>query len=277
MDNVALPDNEIEEYIQNPLLFLRNKVLYRRYPNLRKDYPGDIGWLGMAIQLMLAHRNKLDAIPGYLRDNVGVPAVNGDLMEPALDRYICYRGFQNGMSDLRRRPEMVLEALEATYPIVAPMPVPMQDFPWAFFPVVTTTYLNRKNFEKFFWPTAKRAMEEVIRLGGKVAIALEGTWEHVYDHLLELPKGSVVAFLEGDDMIKAKKDIGDKVSLAGGMPIELLKNGTKQENIDHVRDIIDSCGNEGILITQSKGLLSPNDVNVENLKAVVEFVSNYKI
>ena len=275
-DNTLLPDNEIDEYIENPYKFLRNKALYRRYPALRGGLISDMKALANAMQMMMAHKTKTDAIPGYLREQVGTPMVCGDLLEPALDRYIGYRGFQNGMADLRRRPEQVLKALEATYPIVAPAPGAMKDFPWTFFPVVTATYLNRKNFEKFWWPTAKRAMDAVVAQGGKVGIALEGNWSHLYDFLLEMPKGSVVAFLEGDDMIQAKKDIGHMVALSGGMPVQLLREGTKQQNIDYVRNIIDTCGTEGILFSQSQGLLSPGDVNPDNLRAVVDFVHEYK-
>jgi uroporphyrinogen-III decarboxylase len=98
----------------------------------------------------------------------------------------------------------------------------------------------------------------------------------VYDHLLELPKGSVVAMLEADDMIQAKKDIGDKVALCGGMRAELLRDGTKQQNIDAVRRIIDECGMEGIMMAQTPCLLSPGDVNPDNIKAGCEFVRDYR-
>ena len=275
-DNCILPDEEIDEYIANPILYLRNKSIYRRFPALQQDFPKDIEALGNALQLMFAHKQKTDSIPGYLREHVGTPMINGDLMEPALDRYIGYRSFAKGMSDLRRRPEKVLEALEATYPIVAPAPLPMQDFPWVFYPVVTITYLNRKNFEKFFWPTAKRSMEKVVELGGKVSIALEGSWSHVYDYLLELPKGSVIAFIEGDDFIQAKKDLGDKICIAGGMDFNLFQKGTKEECIESMRRILGECGTQGIMITNQKGLISPGDINVDNLRAAIDFIHEYK-
>ena len=93
MDNCILPDEEIDEYIENPVLYLRNKALYRRYPALQQDFPKDIEALGNALGLMFAHKQKTDSIPGYLREHVGTPLLNGDLMEPALDRYVCYRSF----------------------------------------------------------------------------------------------------------------------------------------------------------------------------------------
>lgn len=274
-DNRIINDDEIEEYIQNPLKFIRNKGLYRRYPVLRQDFPTDIAALGEGLKMMMAFGEKNAQIPEYLRNHVGAPCFGGDLMEPALDRYICYRSFQNGMADLRRRPQLVLDALEATYPLVAPTPLPKQPFPWAFFPVVTATYLSRKMFDKFFWPTAKRSIEGILNTGGKVIVALEGKWAHVYDHFLEFPKGSIICALEDDDFIQAKKAIGDTVALAGGMPVQLMREGTKQQNIDYVKNIIDECGSEGIMFMPSQGLLSPGDVNVDNLRATIDFIHEY--
>lgn len=274
-DNSVIADDEIDEYIQNPLKFLRNKVMYRRYPALRQDAPGDIAALGQALQNMLAFAAKNEKIPAYLEEHVGVPQITGNLVEPALDRYICYRGFQNGMADLRRRPQQVLDALEATYPIVA-VNGPQPEFPFAFYPVVTVTYLARKMFEKFFWPTYKRTADEIINNGGKIVTCMEGKWAHVYDHMLEFPKGTIMACVESDDFIQTKKDIGDKVALVGGMPVQLLRDGTVQENIDHVRNIIDTCGMEGIILCPTTGLLSPDDVNPENMRAVCEFVQTYR-
>lgn len=274
-DNSVLADYEIDEYISDPLKFVRNKVLYRRYPALRQNSPNDMAALGKALQNMMAFAEKNNQVPAYLEEKVGVPMITGNLVEPALDRYICYRGFQNGMADLRRRPEKALEAIEATYPIVA-VSGPQPEFPFAFYPVVTVTYLGRPAFEKFFWPTYKRTADEIISSGGKIVTCMEGKWSHVYDHLLEFPKGTIMACVESDDFIQAKKDIGDKVCLLGGMPTQLLRDGTVQENIDYVRNIIDTCGTEGIVLCPSTGLLSPGDVNPENMKAVCEFAQTYR-
>ena len=274
-DNSILSTEEIEEYIANPIKYLRNKALYRRFPALQQDFPEDLKALGNALQEMFKHRQKIESIDNYLREKVGTPKVTGDLFEPALDRYICYRSFAEGMKDLRKRPELVLEALEATYPLLAPPPTPIKQFPFAFSPIVTATYLSRKNFEKFFWPTAKRLFETLISLGAKVCIAMEGTWSHVYDFLLEFPKGSIVAFVEQDDMIETKKIIGDKVCIIGGMDDQLISNGTRQQCIDYTKSVIDGCGTEGVMIIHGKCLLSPGQINVDNYRAVADFVHEY--
>ncbi len=274
-DYSSLPEDEIQEYIADPFAFIRDKMLPRRFPNLRKPFPQNMEALGASAQKLMAFVEKNGQAPGYLRDNVGVPLVAADLVEPAFDRYIGYRGWKDGMIDLRAREDEVLEALEATYPVVAPAPGPRTPFPWAFFPITSVTYLNRKNFEKFFWPTFKRSADAIIDAGGKVLIAMEGNWAHVYDMLLDFPKGSIVAFVENDDFIQTKKDIGSKVSLVGGLDTLLLRNGTIDENIDAVKKVLDGCGNEGIMLCTGKALLSPGDVNPDNMRAVNEFIRDY--
>lgn len=272
-----IPDDELDEFIENPMKYIQSKILYRRYPNLRQEPPKDKEALFAAFGGLMQYMEKTNAVPKFLREHVGTPLVTGDTVEAAFDRYDALRGVVNGYSDLRRRPEKVLEAMKAIEFLVMPSQPAYLDFPWVFAPVVTVSYLSRKNFEKFFWPTYKRQLDAIISKGGKVIIGLEGSWSHAYDYLREFPKGSIVAVVEDDDMIQAKKDIGDRVAIAGGISINMLKNKTKQECVDHVRHIIDECGMEGILITMSQSALSPNDLNYENLKAVNEFVRDYHV
>lgn len=272
-----IPENELDEFIESPMKYIQNKMLYRRYPNLRQNPPEDKAALSAAFAGFMQYLEKAGSVPAYLREHVGTPLVTDGTLEAAFDRYNAFRGVVNGYTDLRRRPQKVLDAMKAMEFLVMPSQPSYPDFPWVFTPVVTVSYLSRKNFEKFFWPIFKRQADAVISKGGKLNLYMEGSWAHVYDYLLEFPKGSIIAYLEDDDMIQAKKDIGDKVALAGGLTFNMLNTKTKQECIDHVRHIIDECGMEGIFITTNQAALSPNDVNYENLKAVNEFVRDYHV
>lgn len=275
-DNQILSLEEIDEYIADPIKFLRNKVLYRRYPAFRENTPKAII---TAISKLLEFKKKNEYIPEYLRKNVGAPVLisSSSLLEPALDRYIGWRSFAEGMVDLRRRPEKVEEALEATYQhIVAPSSEKMPDFPWAFAPIVSATYLNPKQFNRFFWPTFEKMTNTVIENGGKLTVALEGKWGQAkYERLGEFPKGSIIAFLEGDDIREVKKVIGDKVTLCGGIDSHLIREGTPEQNIEHVKRILGEVGTEGILLSAGKCWLSPNDASAENLRAVCDFIHSY--
>lgn len=277
-DNQVIPLEELDEYITDPIKYLRNKVLYRRYPAYRKNVPAAIV---TSLSKMLAFKKKNDSIPEYLRNHVGAPVLvsSNDLLEPALDRYIGWRSFADGMIDLRRRPEKVEEALEATYQhVVAPIEGKRPDFPWAFAPVVSATYLNNKQFERFFWPTFKRMADTVIAGGGKMMVAMEGTWgKPKYEHLNEFPKGSIIAFVEGDDFLEVKRTIGDKVTVCGGIDHHLLREGTPEQNVEYVRKVLGEVGTEGIMLAPGKCWLSPSDVKAENIKAVCDFAHEYTL
>jgi uroporphyrinogen-III decarboxylase len=75
-----------------------------------------------------------------------------------------------------------------------------------------------------------------------------------------------------------KKEIGDTVCLCGGMPSDLLARGTKKECIDYAKRLIDELASDGgFIFSQDKMISYPNDCSAENLKAVNEFVQEYRI
>ena len=275
-DNCVIPLEELDEYTEDPIKYLRNKVLYRRYPAFRENPKKAVL---SSIPKMMAFKMKNDSIPKYLRKNVGAPVLvnSNDLMEPALDRYVGWRSFAEGMIDLRRRPEQVDAALEATYErVTKPAEGKREDFPMAFAPVVSATYLGLKAYDRFFWPWFKKMCDSLIDNGANVMVALEGTWGSAkYERFNEFPKGRIMGFLEGDDMVEAKALIGDNCVICGGLDDILVRDGSPEENIEAVKKIIDACGTKGMMISSSKCLLSPNDAKAENLKSVNEFIHEY--
>lgn len=277
-DNQVIPTEELDEYIADPMKYLRNKVLYRRYPAFRKNVPAAIV---KSLGKMIQFKQKNDAIPEYLRKNVGVPVLvsSNDLLEPALDRYIGWRSFAEGMVDLRRRPETVEKALEATYQhVVAPNEGARPDFPWAFAPVVSATYLNPKQFDRFFWPTFKKMGDTVIAGGGKMMVAMEGKWGKAkYERFNEFPKGSIILFVEGDDFREVKETVGSNVTVCGGIDSQLLREGTPEQNVEHVKRTLGEVGTDGIMLAPGKCWLSPNDADPKNLRAICDYAHEHAV
>jgi uroporphyrinogen-III decarboxylase len=118
----------------------------------------------------------------------------------------------------------------------------------------------------------------VKELGTQTFVFMEGSWEPYYDFLNELPANCMIGNLEADDPIEAKKLIGDKITIAGGVPLNLLRYGTKQQCLEHAKRIIDACApGGGFIFTTDKALLSAGDVKIENLIAVNEFVHEYGV
>lgn len=277
-DSQLLPWEEMDEYISDPIKYMRNKMLYRRYPAYRKNA---FGAMMKSVSKLLAFKKKCDSLPEYLRTNVGTPVLisNLDLVEPALDRYVGWRTFANGMVDLRRHGDKVHEALDATYEeVVKPAAGQRESFPYAFAPVVSATYLNQKQYDEFFWPTFRKMADMIVDNGGKLAVALEGRWGgSKVERFLELPSRSLVLFLEDDDLPETKKIIGDSFAICSGVSTPLVANGTPEENVEYVKRMLGEVGTDSLILATGKCWLSPSDARAENLQAVCEFAHSYEV
>lgn len=64
------------------------------------------------------------------------------------------------------------------------------------------------------------------------------------------------------------------VCLAGGMPSDLLQNGTPQECIERVKYLADTLG-DGFMLDQDKIISYRNDCKRENLQAVFDYVNGF--
>lgn len=260
--------------------YFYNKNLLIKYPALNLPYPQDAEALLKSFLEFLPVAQKIMGNPVMAKEKWGMPIIGGSAYVNAFDTLMdFFRGLPQMFSDLRRRPQDVLDACEALLPILIDslfiMPIP--PYPYILMPVHAPTYLTRPQFEKFFWPTFKKAHDEINKRGAKVFMAMEGNWDHVLDHLTDLPKNSIIAQVEATDIFKAKDIIGKDLAIAGGMPFALLKYGTKQECIDHAKKVIDYCApGGGYMFTTDRVALAGNDFKVENLIAVNEFVQNYK-
>lgn len=105
---------------------------------------------------------------------------------------------------------------------------------------------------------------------------LEGSWEHLYEFVNQFPKDMFICLLEKDDICKAKKLIGDNVTIAGGMNTEQLFYNSKEQLIEEAKRVVDICApGGGFIFTTDKILIAPNDVNVDNFRAVNDFVMTY--
>ena len=272
-------DDELDRFIADPNKFLREVAIARRYPELMKDSPVDVEALKDALKEVMAFATAGAKRDKALKKTYKTPALTGGIpTSPPFDQYLCYRGFRTALTDLRRRPEKVKEACEAMIPLFAATEKKYPEFPWVMSPVVGATYLNPKQFEEIFWPSYKKVLDSYIERGAKVFVALEGKWgKEKYAFFNEFPKNSIIAFVEDDDPFEAKEIIGDKCAINYPFPVSLLKNGTKEEVIDHAKSVIDRIGTTGVYFNTDKALISPNDIKPENYRALAEFCQEYYV
>lgn len=180
------------------------------------------------------------------------------------------RGFRQGLIDIRQRPEEVAEACEALVPFILNVGLATApaggEFPLLFNPQHVSPFIGPKQYEKVYWPTFKRLVDEYVSRGYSVWVVFESNQEQHLEKMQDLPKGRIVAHLESTDLTRAKKALGGKICIAGGMPSALLAKGTPEEVAEQTRSVLALFEDEpGFIMTCSTTL--PSNARPENLDA----------
>ena len=137
------------------------------------------------------------------------------------------------------------------------------------------TILNNRQFEELLWPFMKETFDVLAEKKMTVRLFMEGSSKRFWDYFKDLPKGLIVMHPEADDVFEIRKELPN-VAIMGGMPVQLLGNGTKEECVDRVKCLFDELGKDGgFILSQDKMVSFRNDAKPENVKAVCEFVREY--
>ncbi|MFC1901060.1 uroporphyrinogen decarboxylase family protein [Chloroflexota bacterium] len=134
-------------------------------------------------------------------------------------------------------------------------------------------FMSVKDFEKFYWPTLKKAIMTTIDLGAIVSPFFEGIWDQRLEYLLDFPKGKVVFHCELTDVFRAKEIIGDRMCIQGGVPPTILQVGTPQEVDEHCKKLIEVVGKNGGLIIRPGS--ASDYARPENVRAMIEAAKKY--
>ncbi|MFZ7120029.1 MAG: uroporphyrinogen decarboxylase family protein [Eubacteriaceae bacterium] len=276
---------EYSELVKDPMGYMFNTMVPRKAEKLSKGYPENYN----AIKDLVNHWKFKSAAQGklleVLKNKYNMPVLSSNIAYPPMDIIFDYlRGFKGISMDLRRNPDDLLAGINALEEFanqimgIAPDAESVPEFPFYATMMHVPTFINPKQFEKYFWPTYERMFNRIHQLGGKLVMFLEGNWESKYEFLNSMPKNFAIGILEEDNVFNAKKKIGDNITLAGGMPLNMLKYDNKEKCIDYAKRLVDECApGGGYIFTSSRALLSKDDLNVENLIAVNNYVHEYGI
>jgi uroporphyrinogen-III decarboxylase len=136
------------------------------------------------------------------------------------------------------------------------------------------SFLSKKQFETFCWPTWKKALLATIELGFIPYVYCEGVCDSRVEYFLEMPKGKVLLHFEQSDLPRAKAILKDHVCIGGEVPASLLQIGSPHEVEDYCRDLIKACGEGGgFILTAETGLT--RRAKPENVRAIVESAKKY--
>jgi hypothetical protein len=97
----------------------------------------------------------------------------------------------------------------------------------------------------------------------------EGKWDYHWDAFLELPAGSIIVHCDRDDVFEAKKKLGHKFAISGGIPNNLLSFGSPDEVRSFCRKIISEVAIDGGYIADAGAILQ-NDTSIENLRVMTD-------
>lgn len=190
------------------------------------------------------------------------------------------RGTRGIMMDIFRRPEKVLEAIDAITPLMIEMGV--QAAKAAGNPLVVIPlhkgadgFLSKEQFEKFYWPNFKALLMGLIEEGCVPFSFVEGSYNTRLEYLAEIPKGTSFWVFDTTDMAKAKEILGKTACIGGNVPSDMLNVSTPERVEAYVKQLIDTCAPGGGYI-MSNGV-SMDEAKPENVRAMIETTKKYGV
>ena len=209
----------------------------------------------------------------------GFPTVLGGFTKAPFDVIgDTLRGTKGIMLDIHRRPDKLIEAMEALVPLMIGMGIAnaqQTGNPLMFIPLHKGAdgFISDEQFKKFYWPTLKKIMMGLIDAGVIPFPALEGYWNTRLEVIQDIPKGKTVWMVDQSDMVKVKNTLGKNACLLGNVPSTMLSLGTPQETKDYVKKLIDTVGQDGGLIIGNGAFF--DQAKLENVEAVVDTAKEF--
>jgi len=189
------------------------------------------------------------------------------------------RGTRGIAVDIYRQPEKILEAVEVITEKAIPRMINDVNAiggTSVMFPLHKgdDTFLSRKQFEKFYWPTLKKVIDALIEEGISSYLFAEGSYNQRLDYLGDFPKGWVTWLFDQTDMAWAKKKIGDTCCISGNVPASLMVTGTPKEVKECCRRLIEYCAPGGGYILAG-GAHATETKNPDNFRVFMEAAVEY--
>jgi len=209
--------------------------------------------------------------PFYVLSRGGVPM---DTIGAAL------RGTVGTINDMFRQPEKLIEYMEKEMPNGIQAAVDIADItgiPLVYMPLHrgADSFMNEKQFLKFYWPYLKRVVEGCAEEGVIPVLFAEGAYNSRLEIVKDLPAGKAIWHFDQTDIKKAKDILGRNQCIMGNVPISLMVTGTPDEVKDCCKTLIETVGKDGGYIMAPGA--SSDDVKVENVQAMLQAAKEYGV
>jgi hypothetical protein len=138
-------------------------------------------------------------------------------------------------------------------------------------------FISDAQYRDLYWEPYQEVLRALIEMHVTPIIYTEGSYatryEYVRERLLEFPPGSCMIHFEVGDFAELKRLFKGVACLFGGMPLQLLEFGTKEEVADRVRYLAESCGPGGGFILGTSAAIE--EAKRENIEAMFETARKY--
>jgi hypothetical protein len=163
------------------------------------------------------------------------------------------RGMKGIFLDLRQRPDKLLAAQEKAIKIQLRAVKDYRDRlggSAVFIPLHRGSdgFMSLKQFDRFYWPQFEEFMLGLIDLGITPWVFYEGVWDQRLEYLTRLPAGKSVGLFQSSDIFRVKEVVGDTMCIMGGMPVSLLRSGSREQIREHTHEVCERVGAGGGLI-----------------------------
>ena len=210
----------------------------------------------------------------------GYPSLPGAFALAPFDMVGNYlRGTKGIMMDIYRQPEKLLKVLDITAELQIKRTLDAANMmgglgAWLPLHKGDDTFMSRKQYETFYWPSLKKIIDAFVNEGLIVNLYAEGYYETRLDIIKDVPKGAVIWQFEKTDMARAKKILGGTACVSGNVPSSLLYAGTPEQVTEYCRKLIEDCAQGGGYILTGETHIEKADA-APNLQAMIEAAKKY--
>lgn len=188
------------------------------------------------------------------------------------------RGMRGSMMDMFRQPDKLIRACDLILDrrianAVSASPEERENPRRVGMPLWRgdKVFMSEKQFEKFYWPGLKRALQAVIDLGYTPIPFFEAEFGNRLEHLLELPKGKVIASVEEVDAARARDILKGHTCVLTRGPFSLEK-ATPHQVVEFYKGAFDKYGKGGGLIFNIR---LPDEVGVKEIRPMLDRIKAY--
>ena len=278
---------DYDEFIKDPYATIVETCVPRVYKSLdfKNDPARAMAAISQSLQISGVANNAYLTLHKKMTEKYGYPqpAAGGNNGYAPLDIMTDQLRSFSGMSiDIRRDKGKVKAALDAVYPLNYKKIIPQDLSKYTRnatvrYPLHMATFMREKDFKELWWSYWHRQITDYASLGVRAEAFLEDDWTRYIDYLQDTPTGTYFTFEYGDTKL-FKEKLGNKYILGGGFPLRHLTTCTKSEVIDKTKEWLDIMMPGGqYTFSFDKGALVLADVNIENLRAVMETVVSYGV